>query len=224
MTLAEILDRLEALYGPVESPTPDDPYEFVIFLNSGYPASDENCAKGYLALKAEAGLHPAAILDIDDAELAALIGPGGMIPELRAQRLKEIALQVQDELGGDLKGALQSNPAKARRLLTKFPTLGEPAAERILLFCGLQPLAAAPAGGLQVMTRLGLAQEDKDFTKTYRSARAAIEAGTDADFAPRRRAYLLLKTHGHRLCRRSAPLCEDCPLASGCAYAQLTAG
>jgi endonuclease III len=219
VTLAEVMDRLEALYGHVESPAPEDPYEFVVFLNSGYPASDENCARGFASLKAGARLHPAAILDVDDARLAALVAPGGMVPELRAQRLKEIALIVQDELGGDLEGALQRNPAKARRLLTKFPTLGEPAAERILLVCGLQPLAAAPAGGLQVLTRLGLAQEDKDFTKTYRSARAAIEDGTEADFAPRRRAYLLLKTHGHKLCRRSAPICDECPMKSGCAYA-----
>jgi endonuclease III len=223
VTLAEILDRLEALYGQVESPTPDDPYEFVVFLNSGYPASDENCAKGFLALKAEAGLHPAAILDIDEAELAALIEPGGMIPDQRAQRLKQVARMVQDQLGGDLKASLQRDPAKARRLLMKFPTLGEPAAERILLFCGLEPAAVAPSGGLQVLTRLGLALEDKDFTKTYRAARAAIAAETEPAFAPRRRAYLLLKTHGHRLCRRSAPLCEECPLAGGCDYAQRTA-
>ena len=220
MTLAEVLDRLEALYGPVGSPTPDDPYELVVFLNSGYPASDENCARGFASLDAGVGLHPQAIIDIDDDALAALLAPGGMVPDVRAQRLKEIALTVRDDLGGDLRAALQANPAKARRLITRFPTLGEPAAERILLFCGLQPLAAAPAGGLQVLTRLGLAQDDKDFAKTYRSARAAIEAGTPPDFPVRRRAYLLLKAHGHRLCKRSAPMCDECPLKSGCAYAQ----
>ena len=220
MTLAEILDRLEALYGEVGSPTPEDPYELVVFLNSGYPASDENCAKGFAALKAAVGLHPEAILGADPAELAEILRPGGMIPELRAARLKQIAAMVQDQLGGDLKAALQRDPARAGKLLARFPTLGEPAAERILLFSGLEPCAAAPAGGLQVLTRLGLSEEAKDFARTYRGARAAIEAGIPPDFAARCRAYLLLKTHGHKLCKRSVALCGECPLASGCAYAK----
>jgi endonuclease III len=217
--LSAILGSLEGFYGAPDSPTPGDPYEFVLFLNAGYPASDENCAKGFFALKGEVWLHPAAILDADEKELIRILRPGGMIPELRARRLKEIALAVRDRLGGDLEGALRRDPARARKLLMKFPTLGEPAAERILLFCGLEPAAAAPAGGLQVMTRLGLCAEDKAFAKTYRAARAAIDAAVPADFAERRRAYLLLKTHGHRLCRRSAPLCDECPLASVCPYA-----
>ena len=218
MDLSVILDRLEGLYGELGSPTPREPYELVIFLNSGYPASDEACAKGFAALKAEVGLEPAAILANDEAALARIMRPGGMIPELRAQRLKWIAAFVQDQLGGDLKAALQRARGRARKLLAKFPTLGEPAAERILLFCGLEPAAAPPAGGLQVLTRLGLCEEGKTFAQTYKGARAAIEARVPADYAARQRAYLLLKMHGHRLCRRSAPLCEECPLAEGCPY------
>ncbi len=219
MTLQDILDRLEAHYGEVASPTPSEPYELVLFLNSGSPASDESCAKGFAALKAEVGLKPAAILAADEAGLARIMRRGGIVPELRAQRLKWIAAFVQDQLGVDLKGALLRDPGGARRLLMKFPTLGEPAVERILLFCGLEPAAAAPAGGLQVLTRLGLCEEGKAFAATYRAARAAIEAGVPADFAARQRAYLLLKTHGRRLCRRAAPLCQACPLAADCAYA-----
>lgn len=220
MDLSVILDRLERLYGEVGSPTPSQPYELVVFLNCGYPASDEACAKGFAALKAEVGIEPAAILAADEAVLVQLLRAGGMVPELRAQRLKWIAAFVQDQLGGDLQGALQRSPERARKLLEKFPTFGEPAAERILLFCALEPAAVPPAGGLQVLTRLGLCEEGKSFTQTYKGARAAIAAGVPADYAARRRAYLLLKAHGHRLCRRSAPLCEECPLAEGCPYAR----
>ena len=224
MELGAILDRLEGLYGEIGSPTPGEPYELVVFLNCGYPASDESCAKGYGALAAEVGTGPAGILAADAAGLVRLMRAGGIVPELRAQRLKWIAAFVQDQLGGDLKGALARAPERARKLLMRFPTLGEPAAERILLFCGLEPAAAAPAGGLQVLTRLGICEEGKNFAATYRGARAAIEVGVPRDFAARQRAYLLLKTHGHRLCRRSAPLCGQCPLAGGCDYARNAAG
>ncbi len=218
MTLAKILDRLAGHYGEIASPAPADPYALVIFLNCGYPASDERCAKGFAALEAQVGIESEAILAADDAALTGIMRPGGMVPEVRAARLKQIAALVQGELGGDLRSALAADPRRAKHLLRRFPTLGEPAAERILLFCGLQPEPAAPTGGLQVLIRLGLAQEGKDFTQTYRSARAAIASGVPEDFAARQRAYLLLKAHGHGLCRRSAPDCEACPVRAECAW------
>ena len=219
--LEAILDGLEARYGEIASPTPDDPYELVIFLNCGYPASDERCAKGFDALKTEVGLGPAAILAADDTALASVMqSAGGMIPEMRAVRLKQIAATVQDRHGGDLRAALMAAPALAKALLGRFPTLGDPAAERILLFCGLAPEAAAPASCLHVLVRLGLCAEGKDFPATYRAARAAIASGVPEDFAARQRAYLLLKAHGHGLCRRSSPRCEPCPVNAGCGYFQ----
>jgi endonuclease-3 len=217
--LAAILDELEAHYGEVASPAPEDPYELVVFLNSGYPASDERCAKGYTALGAAIGIEPDAILGANEVALAEVLEAGGMIPELRAQRLRQIATFVRDRCAGDLRAALLADPVRATALLKGFPTFGEPAAERILLFCDLAPEPAAPAGVLQVMTRLGLSEEGKAFTATYRAARTAIAAGIPEDFAARRRAYLLLKTHGHGLCKRSSPRCEACPVRSACPFA-----
>jgi endonuclease-3 len=216
--LEAILDRLEGHYGALASPTPADPYDLVIFLNSGYPASDERCAKGYIALEAAIGLAPEAILAADEAALARTLKAGGIVPELRAQRLKQIARFVQGDLAGDLRAALMADPARAKALLKRFPTIGDPAAERILLFCGLQPEPAAPASCPHVLVRLGLCEEGKDFPASYRAARAAISSGVAEDFAARRRAYLLLKAHAHGLCRRSAPRCEACPVSAGCAY------
>lgn len=216
--IAEVLERLQARYGDVASPAPEAPYALVIFLNCGYPASDERCAKGFAALAAAIGLEPAAILAADDAALAQAMTAGGMIPELRAARLRAIATAVRDLPGGDLRAAFTANPVKAKALIRRFPTLGEPAAERILLFCGLAPEAAAPASCLHVLTRLGLCDEGRDFPATYRAARAAIAAGVEEDFAARRRAYLLLKAHGHDLCRRSAPRCCQCPVNAICPY------
>ena len=216
--IAEVLDRLQDRYGEVASPAPEDPYALVIFLNCGYPASDERCAKGFAALEGAIGLNPAAILAADEAALTRVMVPGGMIPQLRAARLKAIAAAVHGLPGGDLRAALTANPAKAKAMIRRFPTLGEPAAERILLFCGLAPEAAAPASCLQVLTRLGLCDEGKDFPATYRAARAAIAAGVAEGFGARRRVYLLLKAHGHDLCRRSAPRCGQCPVNAICPF------
>ncbi|HEY5409725.1 MAG TPA: hypothetical protein VIJ94_03255, partial [Caulobacteraceae bacterium] len=128
MTLAKVLDRLAGHYGEIASPVRADPYALVIFLNCGYPASDERCAKGFAALTAQLGIEPEAILAADPVALTEILRPGGMAPEVRAGRLKDIAALVQGELGGDLRSALAADPRRAKRLLGRFPTLGEPAA------------------------------------------------------------------------------------------------
>src|SRR5579871_1819133 len=89
--LTRILDRLEKHYGKLKPVTPLDPYEMVIYANCGYPANDSTCAKGYDALKKQVGIRPEQILAAFDKDLAAILKLGGIVPELRAQRLKEIA-------------------------------------------------------------------------------------------------------------------------------------
>lgn len=45
--LTQILDALENKYGAQKLAGPTNPYEMIVFLNCGYPASDAKCAKGF---------------------------------------------------------------------------------------------------------------------------------------------------------------------------------
>jgi endonuclease-3 len=214
--LARLIDELERAYGPLTSVAPAEPYAALVWLNCGYPASDEACARGFAALTARFDIAPEALLAADAAALAETLQAGGMIPDIRAQRLKQIAA-LADGLDAVLAGPLP----EARKALTRFPTIGEAAADRILLFAGIAPLAVVPAGGLQVPLRLGYGAEAKDWGRTYRSVRDALAAELPPDFPTRQRAYLLLKAHGQAICKRSAPRCERCPLTADCRYFQM---
>jgi endonuclease III len=86
---------------------PNDPYEMIVFVNCGYPATDVSCSKGFEALKREVGLKPESLLDAPKAKLAKLMQLGGIVPELRAEKLKEIARMVKDQFGKDLLAALK---------------------------------------------------------------------------------------------------------------------
>jgi endonuclease-3 len=219
--LAEVLDTLETYYGPQRMTWPADPYEFLVWWHCGYPASDAVCAKGWAALQEEIGIHPIALLDADSAELAATLRAGGMVPELRATRLKEIAARVQEEFDGDLRAALLCAGPKARGLLKTFPGISDPGADRILLFSGLAPIPAVPSNCPQVAVRIRKGREKSDYGTQYREAKEIIEN----EVAPHRRdlerAYLLLKQHGQMLCKRAAPACTCCPVNSVCIGAQL---
>lgn len=113
-TISQILDRLEKRYGTQQATWPTDPYLFLVWWHCGYPASDKACSKGWDELNRIVGVEPEKILQASPDKLADALRPGGMVPELRAMRLKEIAARVKDEFGGDLRSALVGPIAKVR--------------------------------------------------------------------------------------------------------------
>ena len=216
--LAGILDRLEQFHGPQQPHWPTEPYEFLIWWHCGYPASDAACARGWDALNRTAGIEPAEILDAGTAKLAGALKAGGMVPELRAMRLIEIASRVQREFGGDLRNGLTGALPNVRKALQKFPNIAGPGADRILLFGGLAPVPAVPSNCPHVLVRIRRGPERENYGETYQYAQKAIEAETPAAFDARTRVYLLLKCHGQELCKRTNPKCEGCPVKECCAY------
>jgi endonuclease III len=217
-TTPKLLDRLEKFYGKQEPSWPVDPYEFIVWWHCGYPASDAACQKGWVKLKREVGIEPHNLLEATPGKLASALRPGGMFPELRALRLKEIAMQVKDVFGGDLRSIFAGKLSEARRTLKKFPGIADPGADRILLFAGIAPIAAVPSNCTHVLVRILCGPERETYARNYREAQQAIAAEVPETFDARTRAYLLLKRHGQEICKRTKPKCEECPVRSNCAF------
>jgi endonuclease-3 len=218
LTTPELLDKLEKFYGKQEPCWPVDPYEFIVWWHCGYPASDAACTKGWDKLNSEVGVEPHNLLEAAPRKLASALKPGGMVPELRALRLKQIAMRVKDEFGGDLRAALAGPLSEARKTLKKFPGIADPGADRILLFAGITPIAAVPSNCTQVLVRVLYGQERENYGANYREAQQAIAAEVPKTFDARTRAYLLLKHHGQEICKRAKPKCEECPVSANCAF------
>jgi endonuclease III len=216
--VAQILDRLEELYGPQQPSWPTDPYEFLIWWHCGYPASDAACARGWESLNRASGIQPRELLEAGTARLTTALKPGGMVPELRALRLVEIAERLEREFGGELRSGLVGPLDEVRKRLRKFPNIAGPGTDRILLFGGIAPVAAVPSNCPHVLVRILQGRERENYNVTYREAQQAIEDGVAAKFDSRTRAYLLLKRHGQDLCKRANPKCAECPLSSRCEW------
>lgn len=215
--LAALLQKLEQHHGSIDFAEPTDPYELIVFTNCGYPPSQENCRKGFEALRSGIGLAPDALLAASERSLAKVLAAGGIVPELRASRLKLIARLVVEDFAGDLGSAL-GDTKQARKALKRFPTIGDPGVDRILLFCADTPVAAVPANCPHVLLRLGLGVERPSYAASYRSIQEELARLLPADAAARKRAYLLFRQHGKALCRRTVPLCDRCPVAPLCPY------
>lgn len=216
--IRELLRKLESIYGKQEPCWPTDPYRFLVWWHCGYPASDAACVKGWQSLNQEIGIEPEQLLAASPANLASALRPGGMVPELRAMRLKEIAARVKDEFGSDLRAALVGPIAQVRKVLKKFSSIADPGADRILLFGGIAPVAAVPSNCPHVIVRIQHGQERENYGVTYREAQQAIEAEIPEKFDARARAYLLLKRHGQEVCKRTKPKCAHCRINSSCAF------
>ncbi len=216
--MAWVLDRLEKFYGKPKPPKPVDAYEMVLHRNCGYPQSDVNCDKGFAALKKEIGLSPEKILAAPIAKLREVVRLGGIVPELRAERMRQIAARVETEFGGDLDSVLKRPVAEAKKALRKFPTLGEAGAEKILLFTGTAAVAPVPSNCIHVPLRLGFGQENKNWAASYKSAQEAIRAELPETCPAQLRAYLLFKQHGQTLCKTARPKCGECPVTDECEY------
>src|SRR2546422_5867293 len=123
-----------------------------------------------------------------------------------------------NEFGGDLKQALKLPLAKAKQALRKFPSIGEPSAEKILMFTRSYPVLGLDSNGLRVLLCLGFGAEKKNYTGTYRAVQEAVAHQLKEDYDWLIGAHLLLRRHGKELCKTNAPLCEKCPVRKSCAY------
>jgi endonuclease III len=216
--LARTLGTLERLYGKQKPPPARGALELVLWENVAYLVSDEQREKAFAALKKHVGTKASKILAAPYETLLGIASTGGMHPERRVEKWIAIAETVVRDHDGNLGGVLELPLAAALRALQVFPGIGRPGAEKILLFSGAHALPALESNALRALVRLGFAAEEKSYDKTYRAVQTAIASELPATVPAWTRAHLLLRRHGQELCKNSAPLCDECPLADGCAY------
>jgi endonuclease III len=216
--LADAVAVLERTQGAPEGPPTTDPFELVLYENVAYLASPAKRREAFEELRREVGTTPAALLRARPGVIERVAA--GILKGSAAEKLRECARIAVEELGGDVAAALDRDPAGARRALRKFPGIGEPGADKILLLSGRVPTLAPESNALRVLARLGVIREEKSYTRTYAAGIEAAARALPLKIPALRRAHLLLQRHGQTLCRRTAPLCDACPLARGCAYAK----
>jgi endonuclease III len=216
--LQTFIGSLEAFYGRLAKPAATDPLEMILWENIAYLADDARRAQAWETFRKRIGTTPEEILAAPRDELMA-VAKAGILAADRVENIREIASIVLHEFGGDLNTALDRASAAAKKtILKKFPSIGDPGAEKILLFSRREPVLALDSNGLRVLLRLGYGKEDKNYSTSYRSAQEATRAEWKRDFDWLIAAHQLLRLHGRELCKRTRPRCEACPLRGECAY------
>jgi endonuclease III len=217
ISLSRIIERLEAFYGRPGPPEVTDPWSLIVWENIAYLVDDERRQQAMAKLRAEIGITPAEILAAPKAKLMKA-AVRGIVPEQSVAKLRRCAEIALEEFDGDLQPILKRPVAQAKKALERFPGIGDPGAEKILLFGRAYPILALESNGLRVLVRLGFGTETPNYSATYRSVQEAVEPEVIKDFSWLIKTHQLLRRHGQELCKRSRPRCSECPLIGECPW------
>jgi endonuclease III len=217
LLFATLINRLAQLYGEPEPPLVTEPFAMILWENIAYLASDTKRAEAFAELKTKVGLTPGAIRKAKDSTLLA-IASKGIVADNTVAKLRKAAEIARDDFNDDLSPILDKSLAAAKKDLRKFPAIGEPAAEKILLFNWRHPILALESNGLRVLVRLGYAPEHRNYATMYKSVQRALTPQLPSSCDALIRAHQLLRQHGQELCKRNLPKCGSCPLRADCAW------
>src|SRR5690349_2586872 len=113
--IAGALDELEKLYGRPRKPVPRTPLEWVLWENVAYLVDDERRELAFRALGKNVGWTADRIAKAPRSALLAATKLGGMHPEQRVERLKDVAELALAEGSADLSHLRRLAPAQARK-------------------------------------------------------------------------------------------------------------
>jgi hypothetical protein len=113
--LEKVVEGLARYYGPPAQPITNDPFELILLESVAYLATDERRSEAFKLLRKLVGTKPPEILAASKDDLLRVTNLGGIGAEMRAGRLREIALIATTEFDGDLRTALKLPLAKASR-------------------------------------------------------------------------------------------------------------
>jgi len=215
--LIEIVGMLGRLHAAPAHPV--DPLQLILWENVGYLIDDERRRVLFDTFGEKVGFDAAGIAAAEDALLMTLASAGGMRPAERVERWRRIAGIVLEDCQGELDRSLRALPvAKARALLRRFPAIGEPGADKILLFADIAVRPCLDSNGLRVLARLGFFDAHGAYAVAYKAAIEMLKAKGRSDRDWLVEAWLVLREHGKALCKRAAPLCWSCPLDEECPH------
>jgi endonuclease III len=196
-----LLSKIEGHYGAPALPQFDGPLEMILWEIVAYLADDSRRSVAFEALRERIGLTAQKVLAARIELLCEITRMGGSIAvEERAERLQFAARLTLDEFGGDLASVLKLPSQKAKKMLMRFPMIGEPGAAKTLMFSGALHVLALESNGVRALVRLGFGEDGKSYAATYKSVREVTMEQLPADSELLTKAHLLLRQHGQELC------------------------
>lgn len=201
-------------FGPCNWWPGDSPFEVAVGAILTQNTNWKNVEKALLNLKAQGSLTPRAIWDMPEAELAEALRPSGFFT-LKAKRLRNL-LACFAELAEDT--SPPADPALSflqgysleflREKLLAVKGIGPETADSVLLYALNRPVFVVDAYTYRFLNRHSLITEDA----CYADMQELFMSALPEDVAMFNEYHALIVRLGQFFCRKSNPLCANCPL------------
>jgi endonuclease-3 related protein len=202
-----LLDR----FGPQHWWPGETPFEVAVGAILTQSTSWKNVEKAIGNLKKAGLLTPGELHKIECNELAVHIRPAGYY-NAKARKLKEFINHVYVNHRGELSGMLESNGKDLRKELLSIWGIGPETADSIVLYAAGKPEFVVDAYTRRIFSRLGYVDGGID----YDGLKEFSEKNLPRDVSVYNEFHALLVRLGKDFCRKTTPLCPQCPLEKRC--------
>lgn len=167
----------------------------------------KNVEKAIAVLRERNLLSFEALAKITQEELADFIRPAGYY-NLKTTRLKNLLQMIADEYGGSMQQFINDDLYNSRENLLKVKGVGEETADSILLYACGHPTFVVDTYTHRVFSRHNLLAEEC----TYGDIQESFMDNLPSDPDLYNEYHALIVRVAKEYCRKSKPLCEQCPL------------
>ncbi len=202
-----VYNRLYEFYGPQGWWPGETPFEMVVGAILTQNTNWSNVSRAINNLKDAGVLSFEALSALPFDDLAGLIRPSGYF-NIKAHRLKNLLSMVGERYQGRLELLLQDDMMHGRENLLSVQGIGPETADSILLYGGDHPIFVIDTYTHRVFSRHRLLAEESD----YDSIQETFMSALPADSTLFNEYHALIVRLGKDYCRKSRPLCEQCPL------------
>ncbi|MDR2489089.1 MAG: endonuclease III domain-containing protein [Desulfovibrio sp.] len=212
--LMQMYAAMAGYFGPCGWWPGDSSFEVAVGAVLTQNTAWRNVEKALALLRVKNALRPEALWDMPPELLEEALRPSGFF-KLKAQRLRNLLEYMRSFIGwnrspGDLTLEYMQGETdeKLRRELLQVRGIGQETADAILLYSLNRPSFVVDAYTRRIFSRHGLFSENS----SYESIRAFFMDALPLDTELFNEYHALIVRTGNRFCKKSNPLCLQCPL------------
>jgi endonuclease-3 related protein len=207
--LKAIYRALYRAYGPQHWWPGDTPFEVMVGAVLTQNTAWANVEKALANLKRERLLTPSRMFNLDPDKLASLIRPCGYF-NIKTKRLRHLLSFIHTRYSNSLTRMFSVDPELLRRQLLEVNGIGPETSDAILLYAGEKPFFVIDTYTKRILSRQGLIAGNTDYH--YLQGLFMDNLPLDARFY--NEYHALIVRVGKEHCKKTRPLCNDCPLCS----------